>query len=68
MWVTDISALYPQENDNLTIVHLEILVRLHGRILENSLEGREVDPTFLLVEDLDMAASASQFLHCRVTH
>lgn len=35
------SALYPQENDNLNIVQLEILVRLQGRILENSLEGKE---------------------------
>lgn len=62
------SALYPQENDNLNIVQLEILVRLQGRILENSLGERKVVPTFLLEEDLDMAASALQFLHCRVTH
>lgn len=66
------SALHPQENDNLNIVHLEILVRQNlGRAesWRTRWKGeRKVVPTLLLVGDLDMAASASQFLHRRVTH
>lgn len=55
------SSFHPQEDDNLNIVHLETQIRLQGRTLGTCWKGEKKDvPAFLLVEDLDMAASASQ--------
>lgn len=44
------SSLYPQEDDNLNIVHCETQIRLQGRTQRTCWKGeREDAPVFLLV-------------------